>query len=108
MSMIRQGQIRSRPLKFRGALPSGVTLAELMVVLAILAALMSFAAVIFHLLFRAENEVTGSFVLERTISRLAVQFRDDVHRADVGTVMPTGSNTRSELRLSGQNDFNVR
>ena len=63
---------------------SGVSLIELLASIAMLTTLLVLTGTTFHLLFRADKSVSQSFVTERSISRLAVQFRDDVHQSESG------------------------
>lgn len=59
----------------------GVSLIELMVVIAIITALFSMVGVVFHRLFLSEQVAMRAALTERTVSRLADQFRRDVHAA---------------------------
>ena len=59
----------------------GVSLIELMVVIAIISALFSMVGVVFHRLFLSEQVAMRAALTERTVSRLADQFRRDVHAA---------------------------
>ena len=67
----------------RVAYRQGFTLIELVVVIVMLTVMLSLAGTTFYLLLRAEKGVSQSFVTERTISKLAIQFRDDVHQAGI-------------------------
>jgi prepilin-type N-terminal cleavage/methylation domain-containing protein len=64
----------------------GFSLIEMMVVISILTVMISLVGTTFHLLLRTEKLVSQSFVTERSISSLAVQFRNDVHQAETGVV----------------------
>ena len=61
----------------------GFTLIELVVVIVMLTVMLSLTGTTFYLLLRAEKGVSQSFVTERTISKLAIQFREDVHQAAI-------------------------
>ena len=61
----------------------GFTLIELIVVIVMLTTMLTLAGTTFYLLLRSEKGVAQSFVTERTISKLAIQFRDDVHQAAI-------------------------
>ena len=53
----------------------GVSLIEMVVVISMMTVVIGLVGMTFHLLLRSEKLVSQSFVTERTISRLAVQFR---------------------------------
>ena len=59
----------------------GASLIELMVVIAIISTLFSMVGVVFHRLFLSEQVAMRAALTERTVSRLADQFRRDVHVA---------------------------
>ena len=79
---------------------SGVSLIEVMVVITFLTLLMSLTGMTFHLLFRSEKLVTQSFVTERAISQLSIQFRNDVHLSESGVVTSDSAAETAELLLS--------
>jgi prepilin-type N-terminal cleavage/methylation domain-containing protein len=87
---------------------SGFTLIEMMVVISILTVMMSLVGMTFHLLLRTEKLVSQSFVTERAISRLAVQFRDDVHQAETGLLTSDANPGKYELALGDSRGIRVR
>jgi hypothetical protein len=86
----------------------GVSLIELIVVIGMLSSIFSLTGVTFHLLFRTGKGVAQSFVTERSLSRLAVQFRDDVHQAETGVITGGSDGTRIELSLGDASGVRVR
>ena len=64
----------------------GYSLVEMVVVMSMLTMIISLAGMTFHLLLRTDKSVLQGFVTERTISRLAILFREDVHQADTGVI----------------------
>lgn len=78
---------------------TGFTLVELMVVISILGVILILAGMTFHLLLRTEKLVSQSFITERTLSRLAIQFRDDCHLSEQGEFVSSADGGRRELRL---------
>ena len=76
----------------------GASLIELMVVIAIISALFSMVGVVFHRLFLSEQVAMQAALTERTVSRLADQFRRDVHSTN--TAIPeAGDGTTRALKL---------
>lgn len=65
----------------------GYTLIEMVVVISMLTTLFGIMGVTFNLLLRMDKAVLQGFVTERTISRLAILFRDDIHQATEGIVV---------------------
>ncbi len=59
----------------------GVSLIELMVVIAVITILFGMVGVVFHRLFLSEQNAMRAALTERTVSRLSDQFRRDVHAA---------------------------
>jgi type II secretory pathway pseudopilin PulG len=59
----------------------GASLIELLVVISIITALFSMVGVVFHRIFLADQVAMRAALTERTVSRLADQFRRDVHAA---------------------------
>ncbi len=86
----------------------GVSLIELLIVISIMGTVFILSGVTFHLLLRSEKVVAQSFVTERSISRLAVQFREDVHRSKSGTVVASTTGTAFEMILADANRFCAR
>lgn len=87
---------------------SGVSLIEMMVVITILTLMISLTGMTFHLLLRTEKLVTQSFVIERSISQLAIQFRNDVHLSESGVVTSDSAAGTSELVLGSTNETKLR
>ncbi len=73
-----------------------------------LSVVLSLTGMTFYLLMRSERLVTQSFVTERTISRLAVLFRDDVHQSETGTVIEPTEALPNELALETASGIRVR
>lgn len=86
----------------------GFTLVEMMVVIAALAVMLTLAGMTFHLLLRTERHVSQSFVTERSISQLAVLFRDDCHQSEVGPITNSNENDQQELGLQRYDGSRVR
>ncbi len=63
------------------SLRRGVSLIELMVVIAVISILFGMVGVVFHRLFLAEQVAMRAALTERTVSRLSDQIRRDVHAA---------------------------
>ena len=82
----------------------GVSLIELMVVIAIISALFSMVGVVFHRLFLSEQVAMRAALTERTVSRLADQFRRDVHAATTATRSENGDGRASSLALLSSHD----
>jgi hypothetical protein len=72
----------------------GASLVELLVVISLLSAVTLFVGRMLYGLFRAERASARDLVRERRVAELAVQFREDVHLADV--VMVAGQGLRLE------------
>jgi prepilin-type N-terminal cleavage/methylation domain-containing protein len=86
----------------------GVSLIEMMVVISILTVIVMLVGMTFHLLLRSEKLVTQSFVTERTISRLAIQFREDVHQSDTGVLTSMTEGAKLELALGNASEIQIR
>lgn len=86
----------------------GVAILELLAVISMLAVVMSITGMIFHLLMRSEKLVTQSFVTERAISRIAIQFRNDVHLSTLGTLSSRSNGTPDELALGDDGTTRVK
>ena len=86
----------------------GFTLIELVVVMSMMMVILSLAGMTFHLLLRTEKVVSQSFVTERAISRLSVQFRDDVHRSERGELTGDIGNEKRELTLGDASGIRIR
>jgi len=86
----------------------GYTLVEIVVVISMLTMIISLAGMTFHLLLRADKSVLQAFVTERTISRLAILFREDVHRADAGVIEAEAEQTPQRLSLESPGRDPVR
>ena len=59
----------------------GFTLIELMVVIAIISVIFSLVGAVFQRLFLSEQSAMRAALVEQTVSRLADQFRRDIHAA---------------------------
>ena len=77
----------------------GVSLIELMVVIAIITVLFSMVGVVFHRMFLSEQVAMRAALTERTVSRLADQFRRDVHAATTAMRTENGDGLASSLFL---------
>ena len=104
----RQLRINPRDTLRNQVLRTGFSLIEVMVVITMLTVIMSLTGMTFYLLIRTERVVSESFVTERAISRLAVQFRDDIHRADTTTIMGDRDAATSELVLDLKSGSRIR
>lgn len=78
---------------------AGVSLIELLVCISLMVTILALTGKTFHLLFRADKSVTQSFVTERAITRLSIQFRNDVHQAATGTIPVDSTSAGKELLL---------
>ena len=63
----------------KSSLRRGASLIELMVVIAVITVLFGMVGVVFHRMFLSEQVAMRAALTERAISRLADQFRHDVH-----------------------------
>lgn len=86
----------------------GLTVLEMLVSLSSLFILMTLTGMTFHLLLRTERMVSQSFVTERAISKLATDFRNDVHRATSATTPTSDEQADQELDLDLGNGTHVR
>ena len=86
----------------------GVSLIEMVVVISMLTVVIGLVGMTFHLLLRSEKLVTQSFVTERTISRLAIQFRDDVHQSETGVLTGGTENDKPTLTLGNTSGSQIR
>ena len=86
----------------------GVSLIEMVVVISMMTVVIGLVGMTFHLLLRSEKLVSQSFVTERTISRLAVQFRDDVHQSETGIITSESESDKTELALGNANGIQIR
>jgi prepilin-type N-terminal cleavage/methylation domain-containing protein len=77
----------------------GVSLIEMIVVISLLTTLMVFVGRMMFGLFQAEQASTRDVLLDRRLSKLALQFREDVHSAETVTVTD-----QLQLRCSGPGD----
>ena len=64
----------------------GFTLIELMVVIAIISVIFSLVGAVFQRLFLSEQSAMRAALIEQTVSRLADQFRRDIHAATFAEV----------------------
>ena len=62
----------------------GASLVELMVVVSLLTAVMAFVGRMMYGLFQAEQSSARDVLLDRRLSDVSIQFREDVHRARAG------------------------
>lgn len=69
----------------------GASLMELMVVISLLTVVMMFVARMLYGLSQVEQSAMRDALLERRLADLAVQFREDVHRADAVTLAEQGA-----------------
>ena len=76
----------------------GFSLVELMVVIAVITTLFSMVGVVFHRLFLSEQVAMRAALTERTVSRLADQFRRDVHAANAA-IPEVDDRTTQTLKL---------
>jgi prepilin-type N-terminal cleavage/methylation domain-containing protein len=79
----------------------GVSLIELMVVIAIITTLFGMVGVVFHRLFLSEQMAMRAALIERNTARLAVQFRSDVHAASSAQREQSGNRLDQQLKLIG-------
>jgi prepilin-type N-terminal cleavage/methylation domain-containing protein len=77
----------------------GVSLIEMVVVISMLTVMISLAGMTFHLLLQSEKQVTQSFVTERVVSQLAVQFRDDAHQSTSAAVTTDPDSATSKMEF---------
>lgn len=87
---------------------TGASLIELLACIAILTSILVLAGTSYHLLLRADKTVSQSFVTERTISQLAIQFRDDVHRSASGVINVDSATEKAELQLGDADQIRVK
>ena len=90
------------PRLTKASLRRGVSLIELMVVISIVTVLFGMVGVVFHRLFLAEQVAMRAALTERTVSRLAVQFRGDVHASTVAMPEVQDGTTRTFKLLHSQ------
>jgi len=69
----------------------GASLIELMVVVSLLTAVMAFVGRMLYGLIHAEQASTRDLLLDRRLADLAIQFREDVHRAESVAVSDDGT-----------------
>ncbi len=86
----------------------GVSLIEMVVVISMLTVVIGLVGMTFHLLMRSEKLVSQSFVTERTISRLAIQFRDDVHQSETGVLSNGSESDEPALTLATGSGIQIR
>ena len=86
----------------------GVSLIEMVVVISMLTVVIGLVGMTFHLFLRSEKLVTQSFVTERTISRLAIQFRDDVHQSEIGALSSGSESDKPVLTLANSSGTQIR
>ena len=86
----------------------GVSLIEMLVVISMMTIVIGLVGMTFHLLLRSERLVAQSFVTERTISRLAIQFRDDVHQSETGVLTGGSENDKPALTLGNTSGNQIR
>lgn len=92
-----------RTMPLRG-MRRGASLIELMVVVSIITILFSMVGVVFHRLFLSEQLAMRAALTERTVSRLADQFRRDVHSATTATFIENEAGLASSLVLMSSRD----
>jgi prepilin-type N-terminal cleavage/methylation domain-containing protein len=68
----------------------GVSLIELIVVISLLTAVMAFIGRMLYGLIQAEQASARDVLLDRRLADVAIQFREDVHRAETVTVKAGG------------------
>ena len=88
-------------------LRSGFSLIEVVTVISILTVMLTLTGITFHLLLKTDKVVAQSFITERGISRLSVQFRDDVHQAENGIVKNDPNTGTSDLVLENANGTRI-
>ncbi len=86
----------------------GVSLIETIVVISMMTTVIGLVGMTFHLLLRSEKLVSQSFVTERTISRLAIQFRDDVHQSETGALSNGSESDKPVLTLANATGTQIR
>lgn len=86
----------------------GASLIEVVVAIAMIGVILSLTGITIHRLLRVEQVVTQSFVTDRSISRLAIQFRDDVHRSQSATPVESTRDAKSELSLESDTGDRIR
>jgi hypothetical protein len=86
----------SQPLRRRRWGRRGASLVELLVVISLLSAVIVFVGQLLIGLARVEQAALRDTLLEQRLADLAVQFRDDVHRAETAAVTDQG--TKLECR----------
>ena len=86
----------------------GVSLIEMLVVISMMTIVIGLVGMTFHLLLRSERLVAQSFVTERTISRLAIQFRDDVHQSEIGALSSGSESDKPVLTLANSSGTQIR
>lgn len=86
----------------------GFSLLEMITVMSMMSTVILLTGATFHILFRSEKAVTLSFVTERAVARLSVQFRDDVHEAESVSVKLGPDDAQREFVLSDANGVRVR
>ncbi len=101
VTAIRQDQVGAHNRR-------GVSLIEMVVVISMLTVVIGLVGMTFHLLLRSEKLVTQSFVTERTISRLSIQFRDDVHQSETGVLTSGSENDKPTLTLGNTSGYQIR
>ena len=82
----------------------GASLIELMVVISMATAVLVMIGTIFHRMFQAEQGSARTVLMERTTSRLAIQFRRDVHAARSAVRKTSPDGTAPILELKSQSD----
>ncbi len=82
----------------------GASLIELMVVISIISILFGMVGVVFHRLFLSEQVAMRAALAERTVSRLADQFRRDVHASTTAMRTDNGDGLAASLTLTSSTD----
>ena len=77
----------------------GFTLIELMVVIAIVTVILSLVGAVFQRLFLSEQTAMRAALIERTVSRLADQFRRDIHAATGASIDTNREGATGALEL---------
>ena len=88
----------------------GFTLIELVIVMSMFATATTLTGMTFFLLMKSEKLVSQSFIMERTIARLAERFREDVHRsqkADLNVVDET-SDSPNQMTFVDSEGLRIR
>jgi hypothetical protein len=86
----------------------GVSLIEMVVVISMMTIVFGLVGMTFHLLLRSEKIVSQSFMTDRTISRLAIHFRDDVHQSETGVITSESESDQPELSLENASGIQIR